>query len=279
MSFGTETVKRLGRLLLRVVTLSAVAFQCAPYARRTPSPARELSLSDLQTQVEQNLRGLQSFRGRARLVLESPGQNFSAVATILVRVPDSILIRVEAAFGIDVGVFFADRSRFTVYSPQENTVYTGAVTPENLGPFLRLNFSLDEMLEVFTGLAALPQSSDEIQPELNREGDEYVVHWNRGNGQSTFWVDPVKGVIRRAEKGMADEPRVVESFSRFQTKKGIVFPKMIQIERPERRERLTVFYLERDANPKLRAKDFRVKLPPGAKWVWVEQGRRQVERP
>jgi hypothetical protein len=268
-------------------------------AGRAPRLDRELSPREVYLRVAENYRRLQSFRGNGRLTFESPQIQFSAPAHILALKPDSLFIKVEAGLGIDVGFFFADRKTFASFSPMENIYYYGETEKIRELTLFRIELTHDEMMSAMIG-AALPPFDSSFT--VTRDGEDYLFSGRRkqerlaysppanevnGNAaalfppaatdenrevewQLTYWVDAARGVVTKAEQRDGNgEPYARQEFKRFRRVRGVWLPQLIKMERPEERERLTIFYNHVEANKPIPAAEFVIRVPESARRVKI----------
>src|SRR5262245_39724119 len=113
----------------------------------------------VSSQVAENYRRLQTFRGVGKLIIDSPHTQVVASATVLTRQPDSMFIKIEATFGVDAGFFFADRKHFESYSPFENTYFFGEVSQLRRLVLFQVEVTYDEMLSAIVGAILPPLDS------------------------------------------------------------------------------------------------------------------------
>jgi hypothetical protein len=251
-------------------------------AGRAPRPTSELGPRELYLQVAENYRRLQTFRGNGRLTIEMPKFQFSAPAQIFALKPDSLFIKVEAGFGVDVGFFFADRRHFASFSPLENIYYYGEVEKMRELVLFRMELTYDEMMSGMIG-AALPPFDDSFV--VMRDGDEYRFEgWRKqsvegatgtnGNSevgwQLTYWVNPARGIVTKAEQRDADGKLYArQEFKRFRRMRNVWLPQLIQMERPSEQERLTIFYNHVEANTRISPSEFAIRVPENTKRIKI----------
>ncbi|MDZ7309902.1 MAG: DUF4292 domain-containing protein [candidate division KSB1 bacterium] len=262
-------------------------------AGRAPRVHDEWQPRELYLRVAENYRRLQTFHGDGRLTIESPQFQFSAPARILAVKPDSLFIKVEAGLGVDVGFFFADRKRFASFSPLENVYYHGETEKMRELMFFRMELTYDEMLSGLLG-AALPPFDSSFT--ITRDGNDYRFEGKRrqrlygiesslvngsgltqyaaadaendGEWRLTYWVNAERGVVTRAEQ--RDPMNVLsarQEFKRFRQVRGVWLPQLIQIQRFEEQERLTIFYNRIEANARIAPAEFAIRVPKNARRV------------
>ncbi len=250
---------------LGLFILPAAFISCSSSSRI--ANLRSASPDEVYRRVADNYRNLQSFRGNGKIIIETPDLQYAGTVNVIARPPDSLIVKVEAAFGVDVGFFFADHSRFASYAPLENTFYTGktADAPELL--FFHIEVSFEEIMSEMIGAVVPPFDS---MFAMQVDGDDYRFDGKRGNYRVTYWVDAEKFVVKRgmlidAKNKIAGK----QEFSRFRKKNGVWLPQLIRAEsRPAgAQQRLTIFYERIDPGSKVTPAMFTFKVPANAKHV------------
>jgi hypothetical protein len=224
-------------------------------------------------QVADNYRHLQTFRGFGKLIIDSPQTQLVASATVLTRQPDSMFIKIEAAFGVDAGFFFADRKRFASYSPFENLYSFGEIGQLRRLVLFQVEVTYDEMLGGIVG-AILPPLDSTFTVKI--EENAYRLDGWREKWQWRYWVDPERGVITKAEQRDQDGKLYSrQTFRRFRKVSGAWLPQHLQLDRPGQRERFTIYYDRVQANGKIAGKEFDMRVPPSAVRIDFSASRRR----
>ncbi|MEK7729577.1 MAG: DUF4292 domain-containing protein [candidate division KSB1 bacterium] len=235
-------------------------FGCA--GSRASRPLVSMDPQQVYSQVAENYRRLHSFRGNGRLIIDSPEMQLAASATILTQQPDSMFIKVEATFGVDAGFFFADRKRFESYSPFENTYFFGEVNQMEQLLLFRMKVNYDEMLSGITGAMLPPFDSTFV---MAIDNDTYRFEGKRDLWRVTYWVDPKRVAVTKAEQHDSTGALYSrQTFRRFHKTNGAWLPQWLQLDRPGARERFTIFYDRIAINAKLAATDFTLRVPSSA---------------
>lgn len=260
---------RAGLLLLPVFCF--ILSGCAGSARTWQVDA-EATPAAIYDRVADNYRRLQTFRGAGKLIIDSPQTQVMASATVLTRQPDSMFIKIEGTFGVDAGFFFADRKHFESYSPFENTHYFGEVGQLRQLVLFQVEVTYDEMLGGVVG-AVLPPLDSTFT--LKIEEQAYRLEGWRDKWQLLFWVDAERGVVTRAEqRDQSGNLYSRQTFKRFRKVNGIWLPQWLQLDRPGRRERFTIYYDRAQANGRIAAQEFLLRVPPSAARINLSARRR-----
>ena len=216
----------------------------------------------LYLQIAENYRRLNSFHGKGRLIVDSPQMQLMAPAKILARHPDSLFIKVEAVFGVDVGFFFADRKRFECYSPFENTFFYGNTGQLDRLLLFEVELTYDEIMSGIIGAALPPlDSTFTMRPD---DGAYRFEGW-RPPWRLSYWVDAERRVVTKAEQHDSTGALYSrQTFRRFRKIKGVWLPQWLQLDKPGQRERFTIYYDRTEINTSLASSDFRVRVPASA---------------
>lgn len=236
---------------------------CGTTARRPAIHPEESRLSVVQEILSKNYQKFQTLQGRGKLVVQSPRQSFSGNAVVNIKNPDSIYVRVEALLGLDVGLVFADKVQFLIYSPMENIAYIGEHDDTlRVKSFLGFDLTFQEMMQSMTGLAMLKKmSAAKVQ---RKEDGLHII----GLADSIFYdyiIDEQFGLISNVTmKDFQGRILRIEEYKRFAVIDGVRIPQMMRFLRPHEKESLTIFYDFLLINKSLPPKNFYVKMPDDA---------------
>ena len=234
--------------LLRLFAALALFFcsACAPFIRSARWDREDINIPKIKEHISQNYSRLYTVSGKARLTYEMPGVAYSGFANIAVRLPDSVLVAVEAILGINVGTFYTDGQVFSVYIPTEKRVYSGDIERMQVAYLFQTDLGYEQLMATFTGIVQLPDSSIEVESVSD---DELVLAVDSATGHYKLWLDAKYRLVNKAE--YYDEANNLEyrcTYSRFQKSNGVVAPRVISIERFTFQERITLYYTQRSIN-------------------------------
>lgn len=222
------------------------------YADRSVSPAF------IENAILTNHNRVQSLLGSGTISIETPeiAQNVSFELTL--RKPDSVMVRIEGPFGIDLGLALLTRREFFFYNSMDNRLLSGPTTAANLARVLRIQMEFDDLLSLFSGGTVL--SGDLGRPAaLEIVDDEYVLIYNHQLGSRRYHVDPRSyQIIQIQHLDREGDVLAEQTFGKFLTIDGIVVPQLVRaLMRPERR-RLSIAYSDLSVNPSILRFDFDV---------------------
>ena len=80
----------------------------------------------------------------------------SVFFTLALKKPDSLLIRFEGPFGLDVGFLFLSRSQYVMFNRMENQVIYGEPSDAGIRWAIPVDLTVDQILDAFTGSFRFP---------------------------------------------------------------------------------------------------------------------------
>jgi len=233
---------------------------CAPALRRAAINPGETNWQVIPQVLQNNFDRLKTLKGWGRLVVETPQMAYNATSSIVFKKPDSLFVKIEAIFGLDVGTLFADRDIYRLYIPSYNTCYTGSPDSMALSQFIAFDMSLKRLIHVLTGLETAQGLSNGI---LKKDKNRIILWGNDGTFIHKYYIDPQQGVITRAEiRNKKNQTVFLEEFDRFiRLDDGVFVPRTIRLQRPLEKQSLTLFYENLVVNKKVPAKEFKFQIP------------------
>ena len=181
---------------LSVVAVSVLA-GCASVSTINLA-GKTISPEMVQQIVKVNRERVLSVKGSGTISVETPDIAQSGSVELLLHKPDSILVKVEGPFGINVGSALITRTDFCFYNSLQNQYVTGAVNAATLNRIFRVNLTFDELLSLFTGgsiLAGDGTSADSLSIEEN----QFVLTYKHETGSRRYWIDPATLLIARIQ--------------------------------------------------------------------------------
>lgn len=244
---------------------------CSLLFRRKEPNLAALTPVEIITRVEKNMNKLRSLRGWAHVTLESSQNPFDGYSEVFLKLPDSLAVKFKARLGISAAFLSLNRSFFWVYYPNQNELYWGNPNKSVIEEILDVNFTFEELMEVFTGLPTFANEDMNLLSDLILEKDKFIFVFEDEQGVRRYWVDLRNGAIIRVEcLDSSGIVYLVKEFRQFKKERGVLVPRLIRITKPIDQERLTVFYQRRGINKKLSAKNFQLKIPANAKIIEIK---------
>ncbi|NIA30969.1 MAG: DUF4292 domain-containing protein [Actinobacteria bacterium] len=245
-----------------IIAMIALVFLagCASVLRGPAINPQETNWQVVTQILQNNFERLRTLQGWGRLVVETPQMAYNASSTVVFKSPDSLFVKIEAIFGLDVGTLFADRDTYRLYIPSHNTCYTGSTDSMALSQFIAFDLSLDKLIHTLSGLETAQGLSKGI---LKKDKKGLILWGNDGTYIHKYWIDPKKGVVTRGEiRNKSNQTVLLEEFDRFiRMDGGVIVPRTIRLQRPLEKQSLTLFYENLVVNKKVSEKDFKFKVP------------------
>jgi outer membrane lipoprotein-sorting protein len=162
--------------------------------------------------------------------------------TLLLKRPDSLLLRLTGPFGLKLGTAFVTRREFQFYNSLKNQLISGPTNPENLSRILRVRMTFDDLTSLMTGGIFFP---DDRRPpdETAVQEEQIVLMYHDTSGSRQYWIDPESLLIARIDHLDGGGKLTLEQqFSDFQTFQGTAVPRRIRLTQPRERRMVALNY-------------------------------------
>jgi outer membrane lipoprotein-sorting protein len=227
-----------------------------------------VTTSQIHERVRTNLERIRTLTGSGTLSVESPEMAGSGSFEIALRKPDSVLLRIEGPFGIEVGSALVTRKEFRFYNSLRNQLIFGATSPANMSRYLRMNVTFDDLLNLFAGSSFLAEDQS-AAGDLSIEDDLYVLTYRWPDHTRRYWVDPASLLIAKIQH--LDSRGILtteQRYSNFRTSGDVTFPSDIRFIMNSERRILSVHYGTTTMNTELL--DFTMRVPDNAQRVHIQ---------
>lgn len=235
--------------MIRVVAVVTAFFLAGCGAAGVRTADRSVTPGMVQTRVEENHRRILSLSGDGTLAIETPEMAQSGSFELTLRKPDSLLVKIEGPFGIDVGSAMVTREAFFLYNSLQNQLLVGETNPANLSRILHLQIDFDDVLDLFSGGIFLPE--DRTSPSsFSIEDEQYILTFNSPTGTRRYWIEPESMQIVKIQHLDASGRLSLEQlFSRFRTVNGVTVPQYVRLTMMAERRRVSISYSDITVNP------------------------------
>jgi hypothetical protein len=176
---------------IAVVTLFVVS--CAP--TRPTLLSADTDVRSLISLVRASQERVWSVTGSGAVTFDSPEMAGTAAFDLSLKKPDSLLVRFEGPFGIDLGTLFMSREKYLVYVSMENRVITGKPGPGTLRSVIPFDLSPGEIVGAFSGTFPIMSDSGSVTVEE----DALVITIPCGAGTCRYWIDRTRILVTRYE--------------------------------------------------------------------------------
>lgn len=218
-------MNHLHTLVILSLLSSFLAISCSPtpyvidFSRTSPE--------EFVRRVQMNNHEVSTFRARGAVMMDEVAGTGSI--TVSLKRPDSVLIRIEGPFGIDVGWMLLTTERFTFYDSHSNRAIFGKTTNRNIRALLQLDLTFAEVMDLLSGTTSL---SRQILPPDSAviDDDMVLVYYGSSSSTARYWIDPRNSVVVRYELwDDASKPILEARYDKFTRIENVLLPRSIRI--------------------------------------------------
>ena len=250
--------------IIPVLLLCAGCAATRPLASH-PAPSSLPSAAELQAALAARRAALHSLRGIAHLRYRSPEESSSSREAIIVARPDRLRVEVLSMFG-SLFVLTAEHGTMMAYARQEDTVYQGQASSENLWRYARLALPVSDIVDIVLGTPPLRQVRRARVSFDDRSG------WVRLDQESDdaaqiVWFNELQMPTAAEERGSDGRPCWRARFDDYESNAGLSVATRIRLESPAVSRTMEIALGDVDVNPPLERSAFTFPIPPGSKVV------------
>jgi outer membrane lipoprotein-sorting protein len=253
---------------LAAVLCAAVLWSGCAAVRRsvTPAPPATLpSAAELEAVLAKRRDTVHSLRALAHIRYRDLQESNSSREAIVVARPDRLRVEVLSLFG-SVFVLAADDGALTAYARQENTVYRGHASPENLWRYVRLTLPVNDLVDLVLGTPPRRQVKEaRVSFDPDTGSIELSQEW--AHGTQIVWFSPTALPLGAEERSPDQQTLWRASFNDYERQNGFAVATRIALTLPKWQRSLDITLEDIDLNPTLDATVFAVQIPPGSKVV------------
>ncbi len=242
-SKGVVVIRLCVSVLLAGLILAGCASKSVRYADRT------VTADMLQDQVAENQLRVRSLTGTGTISVETSEMAQSGSFDLILRKPDSVLVKIEGPFGIDVGSALVTRTRFAFYYSFQNRLVEGPTNAANLSRVFQIPIDFDDVMNLFTGGFFL--SEDRTSPsDFAIVDEEFVMTYSSYTGTRRYWIDSETLQIVKIQHLDGKGTLLLEQlFSKFRTMDGVTIPQYVRVTMVKERRRVSIAYSDLTINP------------------------------
>jgi outer membrane lipoprotein-sorting protein len=258
------------RAAVLALALAIVCSGCAAVRRRTapPPPGALPSAAQLDAALTARREAVRSLRALAHLHYRDPEESNSSREAIVVARPDRLRVEVMSLFGA-VFVLTADGGALTAYARQENTVYRGRTSPENLWRYVRLSLPVNELVDIVLGTPPLRQRQ-QAQVSFDAQAGAICLWQDLAPGALVVWFSESELPLAAEERGADGQPKWHATFGEYEEQNGFPVATRIGLDLPMWHRSLEMKLEDVDLNPALDRSVFALQTPPGSRVVTLD---------
>ena len=235
-------MRRIGEyfVLLLLPVLCALS-SCAP-AKIVVADASTISAASVLDRVKASASRIQNLIAHGTLTVERQNSGDSGSFDMVLKKPDSLVVKLSGPFGIDAGAVLITPQEFRFYNRFSNQLVIGPTTRANLRSLFHLDIDYDDILTIFSGM--IPVRDETLPPTFyGVDENQYFLTFGRGGDVQEYWIDPESFTVSRYQildehgKLVMDAKTTV----RNDTHRGIL-PRSVRFTFHRQRTRVSIFY-------------------------------------
>lgn len=253
------------RRILPCMIAAVMGLSCAPRRTDTGIESASTSPGALLRTVSEVRNRLHTVVGRGNLSFDSPEVAGSAFFRLALARPESLLVRLQGPFGMNVGTFFLTRSKFLLYNAVENSVITGRADARSIRSIIPFDLTGDDVFNLFGGAFPLPDDTVGLRSAVAEDGQ---IHFTFGCGteRCDYWVDLDDLLVTKLRRtDSAGEVVAEASAGDVRDYEGIAVPRRIRLAFPKESRTISVYYTAISVNRDRPSFDY--SIPAGARSI------------
>jgi hypothetical protein len=236
---------------------------CNPKNIYKPAIVKFESLENWQTYYIKSIQQIHTIQSEARISIESSQLATNITISLIYAAPDTLFLKAEGPFGLDLGKIFIGKDRFILYNQFNNQFFTGSLDDEYYNTFLETDFSFAELKYGLIGRAPLPGEAVLVDAErgvFERIRDDeiwrYMVDKKTGN-LAAFEIEAGPDIIFRQE------------YFNYADINGVKFPRFIKIILPQKKEMVAIYHKNIKINERLEKQRYSIDIGPKIKQIII----------
>lgn len=225
-----------------------VLSSCAPKPMEVVLDTNAVSASALIRMVEERAGRIHSMTGKGTVSFDSPEIGGTAGFTLVLKKPDSLLVKFEGPFGIDVGMLFLSRERYVIYNSMDNRVVTGVPTGRAMRSVIPFELTHEQILSSFAGALAIPDPGEPLTYLVDDE--KFLLSYLCGTEICSYWIDPRYLLVTKYERRDRQQRLLMAAAASHLTEEDdITLPRRILVKFPAEGRQLSIYYSSFQLNP------------------------------
>jgi len=254
------------RATVRFLILTGLIAGCTATRPVPPRAARAVlpSATELESALAARRDTVRSVRALARLRYHDPEQSVTSREAIVVARPDRVRVEVLSVFGT-VFLLVADDGQMTAYARNENTVYRGQASPQNLQRYVRLGVPVHELVDIVLGTP--PPGDGRAQVSFDEAAGAIRLRRLVEEGAQTVWFSDATLPVATEEVGADGVAHWRATFAEYEDHGGVAIATRIGIDLPAWSQSMEILLQDIEVNPTLDHSAFAFQAPSGSKVV------------
>lgn len=254
---NVNTLRQFAFILCILISILFIAGCAGFLASRQPLPEMEPArLIDL---LQTHYAKLRTYQGYVSFAAATEAGGFQGFMEIRAINPDSMWIKIEGPFGIDIGLIRIAGRDVLMYNPFGKTAFHAHFDSLELKRLLPVELENSQMALGLQGLLTLNFAGSDSMTSLSLNDRQYVLTLGENE---TVWIDPDGPVITRWERrNEADEVEWEWEGKSYHKKGKVRLPQIVRINQSHPKQEIALRYRNVRANPKMKQGWSEIKIP------------------
>ena len=247
---------------------SCVFYSCTA-SKEDQKELSKIPVREIKEKINKQFKLIESIEAFGTISIDSPEMSNTGSIEVRIKKPDSVYIKIEGPFGIDIATALITSSDFIYYNVKENKVFTGPSTELNIGAILKIRVSFDELINSFSGsFYFIDQDEDSL--DAASEDNAYVLLVTKPQIKRKYMIEPNTFTVNNYYVLDANDNKLLEvnysNFDKLLTPAGeLNFPNQIKLHKPDRKQTVWLQYDSKEINKS--HLNFKIKYPKSAKVI------------
>ena len=257
------------RIALKYIFALSLIVLIACSGSREEAELDKIPIKEIKQKVNEQFNKIESLEAYGTIAFDSPEMSNTGYMEVRLRKPDTVMIKIEGPFGIDIANALITRTDFIYYNVQDNKVIMGPTSDINIGAILKIKISFDELINSFSG-AFYFENEEQDSIDAASENNSYVLQVNKDFGKKKYYIDPNTYVVNTYSVYNNKHKQLLEvNYSKFEIESvstgTINFPNQITINKPDTKQTVWLIYEGKELNKT--DLSFIIKYPKSAKII------------
>lgn len=234
-------MSRPAQQLILPLLLAVCASSCAP-SRTVVADASTISAESVLERVKSNTSRIQNLSAHGKLTIEQPEFGNSGSFDLVLKRPDSLLLKLSGPFGIDAGAMLLTPQDFRLYDRFANQLVIGPTTSKNLNSIINLDIDYNDILTIFSGMIPVLEEGVMLK-SYGVNDNRYFLTLQRDDDLHLYWVHPEFFIVSKYQHLDGRGKLVVDakSTARNDRRQGVL-PRSVRFTYHKQRTRVSIFY-------------------------------------
>lgn len=234
---------RLKHIRLLISFLTVFIFLSCSSSKDSGSP-ENIPVAELKRNINRNSEKIKTCEAYGSISFDSPEMSNSGFIELKVK-PDSLYIKLEGPFGIDIAQALITHENFIYYNAQENKVITGPSTEANINAILKFKLGFEDLKNTFCCSFKFGEDASDSSDAPTGE-NLYLLSIRREIGSQNFYIMPASFKINKYNITDNSGLMLEVKYSGFNLTDD--FPSQIIIKKPSEKQTVWINYDSVDLN-------------------------------